>query len=157
MKVLFLDIDGVVNSAEYFRETDFTVEPETYLEYYYRKIDPQLVARLNRILSETGAKVVISSSWRVMHSKEDILFMLQQRGFAGDIIDVTLRLTQDTRGDEIRIWLENTRENIESFVILDDDSDMANLGQYHVHTTWEKGLQDEHVEKAVSILNGGQT
>jgi len=154
MKILFLDIDGVLNSQEYFAdETNFAVEPSTYLGYYAEKMDPKLVLRLNEILARTGAKVVISSSWRSMFSKEEILECLLTNGFVGEIIDTTLRLLQDIRGTEIQIWLDNTQESVESFVILDDDSDMGPLEDKLVQTTWAKGLQAEHVERSVEMLN----
>lgn len=117
-------------------------------------MDPKLVLRLNEILARTGAKVVISSSWRSMFSKEEILECLETNGFIGEVIDTTLRLLQDIRGTEIQIWLDNnTREDVDSFVILDDDSDMGPLMDKLIQTTWALGLQPEHVERAVEVLN----
>lgn len=59
------------------------------------------------------------------------------------------------RGDEIRAWLENAKEEIDAFVILDDDADMCEFtGTNLVQTSMKTGLLEYHVEIAKSILNG---
>jgi histidinol phosphatase-like enzyme len=54
MKVIFLDIDGVLNC-------DHTANPRKF-PYV---VDKKLLARFKKLLSRTGAKVVLSSSWRL--------------------------------------------------------------------------------------------
>ncbi len=167
MRVLFLDMDGVVNSARYF---------EVLSKRQYRKargkakaegrerktfvdmIDPDAVPHLNAIVERTGCKVVISSSWRTPWTYAEIESMLRSRGFRGSVIGSTPtkiaasgppRETQ--RGTEIQAWLDGYPE-VEAFAILDDSDDMAHLLPRLVLTTWARGLEAEHVESVVALL-----
>jgi len=158
---LFLDIDGVLNSAEFFygplakqeRKSDRSLE---------HMLDPTAVGYLNTIVDATGAKVVISSSWRQVHRPSVIREALKKRGFTGDVIGRTgYRSDGDSgtrRGLEIQDWLdieENMTDEPRRFVILDDSSDMGPLLPYLVRTTWERGLCIEHVPLAIGILLEG--
>ena len=77
MKVLFLDIDGVLNSQNWFgyrlycsknniydRILNFTDINDDYINHMLSMIDDRAIVNLNRIIEETGCKVVLSSSWR---------------------------------------------------------------------------------------------
>jgi hypothetical protein len=113
---------------------------------------------LNRITEETGAKIVVSSVWRtdgLMKCREN----LHSWGVVAPVIGVTPRLyegyNQLPRGLEISKWLEEyDREEVESFVILDDDHDMEHLLPFLVHTPFETGLTEEHADLAIKILTG---
>jgi len=85
MKVIFLDMDGVLNHGKYL---DRTV-PESKDRFWLQGIDPEAVERLNRIVEATGAFVVVSSSWRRRHTTEDMQRLLTARGFRGKVIDRT--------------------------------------------------------------------
>ena len=61
-KILFLDLDGVLNTARWHRQADRHAMQD---EYGY-KFDPSAVTNLKKILDETGADIVISSSWKCM-------------------------------------------------------------------------------------------
>lgn len=78
--VLFLDIDGVLNSARWFsvRAGGDNRDGLTREEY---QIDPDAVAILNRILGATGAHVVVSSTWRLLHTPTAIHRILRRRGY----------------------------------------------------------------------------
>jgi hypothetical protein len=113
-------------------------------------IDAAMVARLNTILDRTGAVCVLSSSWRILLTPEQMEGVLQQRGFTGSIVDRTGSC--GGRGKEIRDWLLGHPE-VECFVILDDDlQDMDPLKEHLVRTTWEHGLEQEHVEEVIRRL-----
>jgi hypothetical protein len=153
MKLIFLDIDGVLNSGAFYRERP----PEARLAlsdetWWQEMIDAEAVARLNRIIAETGANVVISSSWRIVLDAGALRSVLKACGFEGEIIGVTDQLVEGTRGDEIVAWLAHTAHDVEAFAILDDDEDMGELVGRLIRTTWELGLQDEHVERALELL-----
>lgn len=142
MKVVFLDFDGVLNSRE--------TTPEFGL-------DETLIARLNRLLAHTGAKVVISSSWRRCHSLEYCIATLENAGFKGEVLGATPEREREwgspstPRGFEIQDWLHANPE-VEAFVILDDEGDMEHLLPFLVRTSMVSGLQDEHVDRAIEIL-----
>lgn len=138
MKIIFLDIDGVLNHQLWFAARK-NEKVETDLDYDRSMIDPQKVELLNDLIDETKAKVVISSSWRKTHTKEQLQSLLESKGFTGEVIGLTpcLKFTglegygySVPRGAEIKAWLEINKSTLLDkmskvpYVILDDDSDM---------------------------------
>lgn len=157
MKILFLDIDGVLNSAGFVKDLSARKERLQTDGYggHSAWFDPGAIKRLNRIIGETEARVVLSSTWRIRWDIEDIQAILEARGgFMGEIIDKTPVIGMERcRGAEINRWLEETDRSVESFVILDDDSDMTPHEDRLVQTSFEAGgLQDTHVEKAIEMF-----
>ena len=159
MKVIFLDFDGVLN-----------VIPQGHDEFG-GIFHPEFVDNLKRIIDETGAKLIISSSWR--HSGLDKMKrMWEFRGYPGEIIGVTPDLYRFldfegqrtmVRGDEIQAILDREPE-ITNYVILDDDTDMLpNQMQNFVYCSTNinhpdcidigYGLTKECTKKAIRILN----
>ena len=105
-KVVFLDIDGVLNS----KSTDMRV------------LDCKTVTLLRQIVEKHQAVIVITSVWRKFNWPERILRAFSQAGWENPpIIDKTPVLFT-IRGEEIKSWL--SQNQVESFVIIDDDSDM---------------------------------
>ncbi len=152
-KYLALDLDGVLNGAEYMRERRLTVPRPTTTH-----IDEPAVARLNRITDRTGALIVISSTWRVNKSVRFMAEVFRIHGVTGRVIDRTPRRFQGCnrgpRGLEIQDWMDAQPETIvaEQIVILDDNGGMEHLTHRLVQTQWAYGLQDEHVERCVEML-----
>lgn len=170
MKIIFLDIDGVLNNTS---TTDKIGR--------YRGLEDSLIQRFNRIIEAVPeTKIVISSSWRRFHTLPELTEILRSRGLKGDIIGTTPTGRTDRpwmmdtyyvpRGHEIREYLQNCLDTIDTFVILDDmDEGMkiggndpySNLYPNFVQTSEERnynlegdygGLQDRHVEEAIRIL-----
>ena len=77
-------------------------------------------------------------------------FFIRQK-IEGEIIDYTNSYYGE-RGHEIQEWLDRHPET-ESFVILDDGTDMAHLASYLVNTDFANGLEDKHVSQAIEILS----
>lgn len=155
MKIIFLDIDGVLNSRDYNTMRPLSDESEYLERNWTAMIDPAAVARLNRLIAESGAKVVISSSWRYAFKLDEIRTILAARGFIGEIIDETPHYEDyKCRGDEIAAWLNYwVAEGVMAYVILDDTADMRPSQQSRfVNTKWAVGLQDEDVDRAIDIL-----
>lgn len=166
MKIIFLDIDGVLNS-----ETS-CIESMKYEKHECDELGRDMphimhIKWLNKIIEETGAKVVLSSAWRSSFSYLGIWRLLWSVGFKGTVIGKTPYL-DSYRGTEIKCWLEEHKskiikhkdsswvlykEPVESFVILDDDSDMEDLSDNLVQTESRKGLLRKHYKLAVKILN----
>jgi hypothetical protein len=153
--IIALDIDGVLNSARYFSEEYGEVDGRGVAAYASAQIDPAAVAILNRILAETGADVVVSSTWRLMHRLPDLRGILRRRGFAGRIIGRTPYLNGQPRGLEIQAWLDAQREQPPAFAIVDDDEDMAHLSHRLVRTTFAEGLTEADVSRLIAMLRGG--
>ena len=162
LKFVFLDVDGVLNSKEYFRSDTYKME-----QYQAGQNDDESdvsigIMRLNRLV-QPGVVFVLSSTWRVLYKLEQMQFMLEQKGFKGKLAGKTPSFSSGPRGKEIAAWIESEL-GIEiasgelawpTFVIFDDDQDMDRLRGRYIQTTYERGLQDEHVDRALKMLGLG--
>ena len=170
MKYLFLDIDGVLNSENWYgwrqycynnKWMDKIQDPsitDEFVQYKLHEIDERAVANLNRIIDKTGCKVVLSSSWRSSSDFENTLtnYVLTLKGFKYTFYGVTPRLFSQDRGVEIKRWLEeeSKKNEIESYLILDDDCDMLpDQMDNFILVNRQYGLSDIDVFKAIEILN----
>lgn len=179
MKIIFLDIDGVLNCEDWYRKRFKDTEDDRIMsEYPYYEFDPAIVQRLNKIIEATDAKVVVSSTWRHGRSAEELQEILNQVGFKGEVIDVTPHLHVEgygytiPRGCEIDWWLERKgkfqrinwskteqekyieKATVKTYIILDDDSDMLyNQREHFIKTGRMYGLDEECAERAIKILN----
>ncbi len=166
MKVIFLDIDGVLNNDKTYRNI--------YYEYKIigRKrldIDRFRLRLLKKIVEQTNAVIVLSSSWRLKGRRQNGFLPLTKKGielvklfkkYGLSIYDITPYI-DGKRDVEIFYWLETTKDNIESFVILDDESfgflpyfkeqfirtSILNNGEYT-----STGLCSSHVKEAIKKL-----
>jgi len=147
MRVIFLDVDGVLNTQDIIHNADRSKHwSETHL-------DPERIALLDQIVERTGAVCVLSSSWRILVPVDDFEQLLAARGFRGRIIDRTGSC--GNRGNEIRDWLLEHPE-VERFAVLDDDSqDMEAVKDHLVLTSFERGLEPKHVEEVIKRLEEG--
>ena len=160
MKVIFLDIDGVLNVIGQGHDEFGQIFHQHFMD------------NLKRIVDETGAKIIMSSSWRHAGLVK-MQAMWEKRGLAGELIGVTpdlWRRVKDEeyherlqRGDEIQVIL-NLRPEITNYVILDDDQDMldSQLGNFVCTSNNINhpdcidigyGLTNECTNKAIRILN----
>ena len=163
MKVIFLDIDGVLNHEAFYKERYENRIEESPWENPYSEIDPKAVSNLNNLCDETEAKVVISSTWR-HHGLEYCKDVLEKHGFTGDIIDITPSSPTRFRGLEILDWVKENEEligdryfNFTEYVILDDDSDML-YWQRNNFLLIDRfvGLTMGNVFQAKRVLNNGK-
>lgn len=165
MKVLFLDFDGVLNSEKWFRANILKIQSQSGLLWRHQcELDPECLARVTRIIEDTQCKVVVSSSWRIGMSVQELQECLKAAGgpvIADAIIDttptwseieMTIKGRTAIRGDEVQAWLDEHLD-VERHVILDDDSDFLE-GQPLVQTSWSAGITEMHVLHAKEILNG---
>ncbi len=158
IKLIVLDIDGVLNSTKFMQYChDNGVDPDD-------QIDPKAVALINELVKKTGAKIVISSCWRLPFVDSNNLdglkeILVTRNGISDDIIGMTpdgfVTNCRKIRGDEIQTWLDDCGLDIDSFVIIDDDSDMGHLWKFLVKTSVQTGLQRQHIIDAEIILNKG--
>ena len=156
MKIIFLDIDGVLN----YRGCKAKSATGCL------GIDEEKVKLLKDLVGRTDACVVLTSTWKTdwfwTHYIDDLpkdgQYLVRQLGkYKIFIIDKTEDPSWARRGQGILDFIETSKYNVEQFVILDDESfDFIELGlgNRFVKTNFEYGLLPEHVEKAVSILNG---
>ena len=148
MKIIFLDFDGPLIPLQ-------SHEPERPID---KKAWPEAVAALNRITSTTGAVLVISSNWRG-HGLRKVQAWLESWGVTGKVIGETPILfakkggiwKATPRGDEIAKYLHG-KNDIESFVILDDDNDMGELETHLIQTPFDTGLTEKDADLAIDML-----
>ena len=110
MKVIFLDIDGVVC----LHKNKINCDNEEVF-------DAECCRRLKEIMQQTGSKLVLSSTWRLFpESIRDMLRQFKPFGIVKeDFIGKTPLL--DERGQEILSYLKKHSE-IDTFVALDDET-----------------------------------
>lgn len=160
MKIIFLDIDGVLNSVQsahmYHRMWIQKDKPFGRRKMREDEFCPIACSNLLCILDEVpDAKIVVSSSWRIGNTLEELQAILENIGVPKDrVIDKTPVMRQCGRGIEIQQWLTDFahKEHLE-FVILDDDSDMAHLKDKLIQTDCCTGLTWIEVEKVITALN----
>ena len=159
--LLFLDVDGVLNSHQYFEEREkHESDDPNFVRSMKSDIDPEAVKRLDLICETTGAKIVVSSVWQRGRLYDILLDALKEYGKHIQVIGVTGdRGCKDClRGNNILRWMRDNISEYHSFkkyVIIDDDSDMLYWQKDNfVHTSSEKGgLTDEKADKAIKILS----
>lgn len=132
MKVLFLDVDGVLNSRS---TTNFS-------DLY--PIDPYMAFLVGRIQLQTDCEVVLSSSWR--NHPEGVENVSKR---VVKLLDKTPNI-DSFRGNEVKAWLDEHPE-VENYAILDDDGNF-HPDQHLFQTTFETGLTDEIAEKVIEHL-----
>lgn len=150
MKVIFLDIDGVLNSYT----ADYSNDNWPWGQY-----EPAAVGFLNELTDLTGAKIVISSTWRLHYTLDELREGFRNWGVTGEIIDMTSRYaagpwetvsSAQARTFEIFDWLADNPE-AETYVSL-DDIDMREFGLNQVKTSPYTALIKEDVEQAIKRL-----
>lgn len=136
MKAIFLDIDGVLNCRR-------TPNPRK-LPYV---VQPDLLAQLRRILEQTGAEVVLSSTWRY-----DPAGLFSAKRYGIPFVDVIPDLPDRPRRDEILAWLDAHSE-VDRFAVIDDEDDeLDDLPLFQPSPA--TGLSDDVADGVAAYLNG---
>lgn len=164
--LIFLDVDGVLNGHEWDAEV------------MCGQIHPDKVARLNRILRETDARIVLSSAWRyIVHRGEANMmgmeWLLRSHGvLANRLIGITrmdlMRANPNydgtpaswpqlpgggDRAEQVREWLAINRPGPVPYVVIDDlDLGFTEAGHPFVRTDGKVGLTDADAERAIALL-----
>lgn len=168
MRMLFLDIDGVLNSDAFSSARGPKPEEPEAVDAWH--IDPKAVRLLNAVLDETGAVAVLSSDWRKEPDKPGLArteAALRMRGATFQLIDATPVLTPEERlvrfgstwkgnytprGFEIQCWLDR-QALVERFAIVDDEPDMEHLADSLVLTDASVGLTAENCRSLLRLLS----
>lgn len=142
MKIIFLDVDGVLNSVQ----DGYSIRLRT---------DSHLKL-LQHIVKETGAKIVLSSSWRIGFTPASKNLLARFKEYGLELFDCTPELSGTCRGDEIRKWLSDTEYDVERFAILDDEANMGEFTEMNlVQTDTNVGLQITDAVRCIKMLNSG--
>ena len=158
-----MDIDGVLNSLDWYMSDDPNRGKGN--------IDPIAVNYLNKITDNTGAEIVVSSSWRYDfdNTKETLI----NCGVTGNLIGRTKDLANlypyIQRGNEIYEWIISHKDYLDlpdgwnfddyqSYAIIDDDNEiLLNQINNFVQTNYKYGLTDNDANKAICIINNSSS
>ena len=165
MKVLFLDIDGVLNCM---MPTPSDDHEWVDLDEWRYGLNPQLVARLRFVIANTGCKIVVSSSWRHHTSYApyqpdrnwrdvlaEMLHRTEDEVFAGS---TPTDFKNGQRGIEINQWLES--HPVDAYCVVDDE--VVDILPYVdnskvVKTDMRYGLTIEDARRIINVLNKEKT
>jgi len=181
MKIIFLDIDGVLNCESAYRNGECQYQEwiwEDGRKDHYQRFCVRSKELLNKLIDETGAKIVISSTWR--HSGIEFMRKVwEMEEMSGEINGITPSLRTKgldlPRGLEIAFFLNNDlqfnhinwdevvqqeymdKSGVENYIIIDDDSDMLyNQRKHFVHVLPsprnKDGFNQHYYEIAKSML-----
>ena len=127
MKIIFLDFDGVMDTAYYDDFLHKNSLPET--DKYGIVFDPYCIKNLKYIIDNTRADIVISSTWKDDMTYNEIIDMWKDRNLPGFVTDVTPTVSRH-RGNEIDAWLEECRDTCRYAII--DDLDSSNFNPHQL-------------------------
>lgn len=144
-KVIFLDIDGVMNNVGTRPQS-----PRGLVDY----LDPENVGVLNQVVRATGAVVVVSSSWRLSNSLAELQASFAAAGCVAQIIDVTPRSAGGERALEVAAWLARQSEPPVCFVVIDDEFEMPAFPDRLVRTRKLHGLCAGDLPAVLGLLAG---
>ena len=159
MNVIFLDIDGVLNGGHH---------PQHGFDW----VLPSAISELNRIIELTHSKVIVSSSWRLEHSMEELQAKFNEWGVQAEIIGVTPEISNwddecechfsAARIQEIRWWLD-THQNITQFAMIDDQDICQDINEnvHHdadivskwIQTVTSTGLTQLDADKVIATFS----
>jgi hypothetical protein len=182
VKIIFLDIDGVLNCEEAYRSGECQYQEwvwEDGRKDHYQRFCSWSKDLLNKLIEKTEAKIVISSTWR--HSGIEFMQKVwNMEEMKGEIIGITPSMRTKgihiPRGMEIKYFLEEDlkfshinwdqdqqresmkRSGVDNYIIIDDDSDMLyNQRNHFVHVLPsprnKRGFNEEYYEEALKKLS----
>lgn len=159
MKLIFLDIDGVLNTC-YTKE-----KTSTNIVF----VEDRKIEILKKIIDSTNAKIVLSSTWRIgwrylelgltNHDmiRDFIELRDKLRDFGIELYSKT-PITNKSRGEEIKMYLDSTKDNIDSYAIIDDIGGrrLRPVSSHLLQTSDFKGLEEKHIKIVERILEDSE-
>ncbi len=151
MKAIFLDIDGVLNSYT-------TVLQNDKIKYSHPYVGAWMIAdvylyRLKKIISLTGAKIILHSTWRYFKRDRELVRRTLARANLSlyDYLPFSEKKGMMPKQKDIEDYLSDHSE-INHFIVLDDESSAWN-DERLVQTNLMTGLTKEKTNEAINKLN----
>lgn len=164
MKVIFLDIDGVImplGSHEYLRMDAQTFKALCVKEHpaladvsaydlaaaewdWY----PRATKHIRQLVEQTQAKIVITSSWRIARTLHELQLLFSLHGLGDAVLDVTVDTGK--KEEEIQMYLWGYPE-IEQYVVIDDMDMRRSFHEHFIHVR-DKYFTEENRDAALRIL-----
>lgn len=167
MKIIFLDFDGVLNTLDY--QLELQNANKSCEDNFGSLFSPVAMDNLYRIVRATGAKIVVISSWKEIYGLEGLRQMWQERGYKGEIDDVTRNVVSDEwllnadlsmldnfnfphpKSLEISDYLKT--HNVCNYVIIDDEPLASDEQKSHLfQTSFQKGLTKAMADNVIAYL-----
>jgi len=158
---IFLDVDGPLNTT---RNIKYHHNRRLSTSSYRIHLPPRQLEQLARLVRETDARLILSSSWRLINTAHTKGYKSPAReNLERQLKQVGLSLSGQTpyigsqRGKEISTWLdhyETYNGYRPAYVILDDNvSNIVNEHRGHiVYCDPETGLTDKEADIAIRLL-----
>ena len=168
IKIIFLDIDGVLNTENY--NLVLKRKGKICQDEYGALFDPNAVKQLKRIIDATNADIVVESSWKY-HGLDAMKELWEVRNLPGRVIDITPSSVSDEylsnvnldnldasmlhcKGLEISSWLSEKGQSNTRYVIIDDEYVvLESQSSNFILTNPYEGITEEQANKIISILN----
>lgn len=163
-KIVFLDIDGVLNSDFWNKNHQREISVGTL-------IDESKIKLLCKLIKDTDAQIILHSGWKywfdpdlrpLRREAENLKVLLEKEGLviSGVTPDHATEEIKNSKkfslvkAGEILAWLEQ-HNDVDAWVVMDDlDLHNAEVARHQVRTDQSIGLIDGDVEKAKRMLGG---
>ena len=164
MRIVFLDIDGVLNSDAWDNKRQTTSN-----DFLKDQFDPEAINLLNELLERIDAQIVLASTWRLNFDLEQMNELFSSIGIKRGIVSFTPNLNAGagylTRGNEVLKWIIDNKNIIKSkplsysdYIILDDKADyLISQTNNFFQTDKTVGLTPQVVQRIINNFHCGST
>lgn len=150
--IIFLDFDGVVNTIYWGQGPDGVYNQNAFKSGHQELNNKQAIGWLNELYRQCPYDIVVSSTWRLGMSVEELQLLLLKSGFNPEIRVIgKTPILHTERGEEIQQWIDEN-EFTGKFIIMDDDSDMCHLKDKLVQTNTYIGITFYDFQKALKLF-----
>lgn len=152
--VIFLDFDGVLNTEQY--RAELLLGGKSDRDHWGPLFDPRSIHNFRVIVEETGASIIVTSTWRYIHGFQGLKDMWKERSLPGKLMGILpCDSMMPTRGEEIADYLKVHKDW--TCVILDDDDEYNSAqSSMFVKINPDVGISESDARKAIEILNARQ-
>ena len=164
MRIIYLDIDGVIATTPTYNaayRAGFKLSEKT-LSGVISLLDPQKIEQFNAIIEQTGAQIILSSTWRFLPLLGDLtpIELLKKAGLKGEFIGTT-SMDEEliSRGHEIADDVKRRGLKSDEYIILDDDQTagerlkaIGHSSNRWIQTSADRGMNKKHAQKAIEML-----
>lgn len=146
-KIIFLDVDGVLNNGVWAEKM---LKEEGVHVYCDDILEDRALRLLKLLVEQTGARIIVSSAWRQI--PDSYLNLRASLASYGLKVSGETPYVGGIRGDDITAWFKRN-PGVYKYVILDDDSDMGVHAEHLFQTNFYTGLTREIVDACIEHLN----
>ena len=158
MRIIFLDIDGVFNCNEFYKEMaerrEEWIRTKNFPPEQEADICSERMDMMVSLCDKNHVNIVISSTWRLNRSVKELQNIFPMLPIIGRTPRILIGNKTVNRGYEIQEWLRYNKMESADYIIIDDDSDMLDEQKnVFFKTTFEKGLTQEICDKIDKFFN----